>query len=51
MALVGKEVDLSYTYDHLGESGTILQEIAAGSHPFSQVKTPRTHSVGCIQSM
>lgn len=38
MALVGKEVDLSYTYDHLGDSAKILQEIASGTHPFSQVK-------------
>uniref|UniRef100_A0A3Q1AWX5 NADH-ubiquinone oxidoreductase 75 kDa subunit, mitochondrial n=1 Tax=Amphiprion ocellaris TaxID=80972 RepID=A0A3Q1AWX5_AMPOC len=37
VALVGKEVDLSYTYDHLGESAKILQEIASGTHPFSQV--------------
>lgn len=44
MAVVGKEVDLSYTYDHLGESATILQEIASGTHPFSQV-TPLAFSV------
>ena len=37
VALVGKEVDLSYTYDHLGESTKTLQEIASGAHPFSQV--------------
>lgn len=37
VALVGREVDLSYTYDHLGESAKTLQEIAAGTHPFSQV--------------
>lgn len=37
VALVGKEVDLSYTYDHLGESAKILQELASGTHPFSQV--------------
>lgn len=37
MALLGKEVDLSYTYDHLGDSPKILQEIASGTHPFSQV--------------
>lgn len=38
MALLGKEVDLSYTYDHLGESAMVLQEIASGTHPFSQVR-------------
>lgn len=37
VALLGKEVDLSYTYDHLGESAEILQDIASGSHPFAQV--------------
>lgn len=37
VALLGKEVDLSYTYEHLGDSPKILQEIASGSHPFSQV--------------
>lgn len=37
VALVGKEVDLSYTYNHLGESAKVLQEIASGTHPFSQV--------------
>ncbi|XP_071000720.1 NADH-ubiquinone oxidoreductase 75 kDa subunit, mitochondrial-like [Oncorhynchus clarkii lewisi] len=37
VALVGQEVDLTYTYDHLGESAKVLQEIAAGTHPFSKV--------------
>lgn len=37
MVLVGKEVDLSYTYDHLGDSANILEEIASGTHPFSKV--------------
>lgn len=37
MALVGKEVDLSYTYEHLGESAKMLEEIASGTHPFFQV--------------
>ncbi|XP_007546595.1 NADH-ubiquinone oxidoreductase 75 kDa subunit, mitochondrial isoform X2 [Poecilia formosa] len=37
VALVGKKVDLSYTYDHLGESAKILKEISSGTHPFSQV--------------
>lgn len=38
MALLGEEVDLSYTYDHLGDSAVILQEIASGDHPFAQVR-------------
>ncbi|KAA8588112.1 hypothetical protein FQN60_001306 [Etheostoma spectabile] len=36
VALLGKEVDLSYTYDHLGESAKVLQEIASGTHPCLQ---------------
>ncbi|KAG9277639.1 NADH-ubiquinone oxidoreductase 75 kDa subunit, mitochondrial [Astyanax mexicanus] len=37
VALVGHEVDLSYTYNHLGDSTQVLQEIAAGKHQFCQV--------------
>ncbi|XP_023146073.2 NADH-ubiquinone oxidoreductase 75 kDa subunit, mitochondrial [Amphiprion ocellaris] len=54
VALVGKEVDLSYTYDHLGESAKILQEIASGTHPFSQILAKAKHPVvvagsSCLQ--
>ena len=34
---MGREVDLSYTYNHLGESTKVLQDIAAGKHSFSKV--------------
>uniref|UniRef100_A0A4W5QUF4 Uncharacterized protein n=1 Tax=Hucho hucho TaxID=62062 RepID=A0A4W5QUF4_9TELE len=37
VASVGREVDLTYTYDRLGESAKILREIVAGTHPFSKV--------------
>ncbi|XP_008589877.1 PREDICTED: NADH-ubiquinone oxidoreductase 75 kDa subunit, mitochondrial [Galeopterus variegatus] len=37
VALIGSPVDLTYRYDHLGDSPTVLQDIASGSHPFSQV--------------
>ncbi|XP_030888983.1 NADH-ubiquinone oxidoreductase 75 kDa subunit, mitochondrial [Leptonychotes weddellii] len=37
VALIGSPVDLTYRYDHLGDSPKILQDIAFGSHPFSQV--------------
>lgn len=37
VALVGHNVDLSYSYNHLGESTQVLQEIAAGTHPFCKV--------------
>uniref|UniRef100_A0A667XUG2 NADH-ubiquinone oxidoreductase 75 kDa subunit, mitochondrial n=1 Tax=Myripristis murdjan TaxID=586833 RepID=A0A667XUG2_9TELE len=36
VALVGRSVDLSYTYDHLGEEAAVLQELANGTHPFCQ---------------
>ncbi|XP_047457213.1 NADH-ubiquinone oxidoreductase 75 kDa subunit, mitochondrial-like [Mugil cephalus] len=50
VALVGKEMDLSYTYDHLGESANILQEIASGTHPFSQVLAKAKHPVIVVGS-
>ncbi|KAM7016841.1 NADH-ubiquinone oxidoreductase 75 kDa subunit, mitochondrial [Ammospiza nelsoni] len=37
VALVGSPVDLTYRYEHLGESPQILQEIASGKHSFSKV--------------
>ncbi|KAM9347416.1 NADH-ubiquinone oxidoreductase 75 kDa subunit, mitochondrial-like [Symphorus nematophorus] len=50
VALVGKEVDLSYTYDHLGESAKVLQEIASGTHPFSQDLAKAKHPVVVVGS-
>uniref|UniRef100_A0A8C9Y2H4 NADH-ubiquinone oxidoreductase 75 kDa subunit, mitochondrial n=1 Tax=Sander lucioperca TaxID=283035 RepID=A0A8C9Y2H4_SANLU len=50
VALLGKEVDLSYTYDHLGESAKVLQEIASGTHPFSQVLAKAKHPVVVVGS-
>lgn len=38
VALVGHAVDLSYSYNHLGDSTKILEEIAAGKHPFNKVQ-------------
>lgn len=49
MALLGKEVDLSYTYDHLGESAKVLQEIASGTHPFSQVVSKAIHVISQLE--
>ncbi|XP_064489572.1 NADH-ubiquinone oxidoreductase 75 kDa subunit, mitochondrial-like [Ornithodoros turicata] len=37
VAVVGPKLDLTYEYDHLGDSPTVLQEIADGKHPVSQV--------------
>lgn len=39
-------MDLSYTYDHLGESTQVLQDIANGTHPFCQVTTATTDREG-----
>ncbi len=37
VAMVGHNVDLSYSYDHLGEETSVLKELANGTHPFCQV--------------
>lgn len=50
VALVGKEVDLSYTYDHLGESPKVLQDIVSGNHPFCQVLDKAKHPVVVVGS-
>jgi len=35
VALVGPKIDLTYDYDHLGDTVEVLKQIASGSHPFS----------------
>ncbi|XP_056392418.1 NADH-ubiquinone oxidoreductase 75 kDa subunit, mitochondrial [Hyla sarda] len=37
VAVIGSPVDLTYTYDHLGDSPQIIKDIASGKHPFSKV--------------
>lgn len=37
VAVVGHQVDLSYSYEHLGEETAVLRQLADGSHPFCQV--------------
>ena len=37
IAMVGKETDLTYTYEHLGDSAQVLHDIANGNHPYSDV--------------
>lgn len=34
LAVVGPKVDLTYDYDHLGESAEVLAQLADGSHPY-----------------
>jgi len=36
VAVIGPEVDLTYDYDHLGDSPDILQQLADGTHPFAK---------------
>lgn len=36
VAMVGTATDLTYTYDHLGDTAAVLQEIASGDHPYSE---------------
>ena len=36
VALVGKPVDLTYGYDHLGDSPHVLEEIISGRHPLAK---------------
>lgn len=45
--MVGHQVDLSYTYEHLGEDTAVLKELANGTHPFCQVVT-HTHLVRAV---
>lgn len=45
VALVGSNVDLSYSYEHLGEETAVLKELANGTHPFFQV-THAHHQCG-----
>lgn len=37
IALVGERVDLSYTYDYLGDSAQILEDLLSGKHKYSSV--------------
>ncbi|XP_073397982.1 NADH-ubiquinone oxidoreductase 75 kDa subunit, mitochondrial [Dendrobates tinctorius] len=37
VAVVGSPVDLTYTYDHLGDSPQIIKDIASGKHLFNKV--------------
>ncbi len=36
VAMVGNKVDLTYEYEHLGDSAGVLQDIIDGKHPFSK---------------
>ncbi|XP_063227518.1 NADH-ubiquinone oxidoreductase 75 kDa subunit, mitochondrial [Bacillus rossius redtenbacheri] len=36
VALIGPPVDLTYEYEHLGDSAEVLRQLAAGDHVFAQ---------------
>ncbi|KAL3320649.1 NADH dehydrogenase Fe-S protein subunit 1 ndufs1 [Cichlidogyrus casuarinus] len=36
VALLGQKVDLTYSYDHLGDNVSILNDLIDGKHPFAQ---------------
>uniref|UniRef100_A0A7N8YCR2 NADH-ubiquinone oxidoreductase 75 kDa subunit, mitochondrial n=1 Tax=Mastacembelus armatus TaxID=205130 RepID=A0A7N8YCR2_9TELE len=50
VALVGHSVDLSYSYDHLGEETSVLKELANGTHPFCQVLSAAKRPVVVVGS-
>uniref|UniRef100_A0A672IDX3 NADH-ubiquinone oxidoreductase 75 kDa subunit, mitochondrial n=1 Tax=Salarias fasciatus TaxID=181472 RepID=A0A672IDX3_SALFA len=50
VAVVGHGVDLSYTYDHLGEETSVLKELANGTHPFCQVLSAAKRPVVVVGS-
>ncbi|XP_033105327.1 NADH-ubiquinone oxidoreductase 75 kDa subunit, mitochondrial-like, partial [Anneissia japonica] len=37
VAMVGEKVDLTYTYEHLGDTTDILAQLAKGTHPYNKV--------------
>ncbi|XP_065176922.1 NADH-ubiquinone oxidoreductase 75 kDa subunit, mitochondrial-like [Sycon ciliatum] len=37
VAMIGSKVDLTYDVEHLGDSATVLRDLAQGKHPFSKV--------------
>jgi NADH dehydrogenase (ubiquinone) Fe-S protein 1 len=36
VAVIGPKVDLTYEYQHLGDSSDVLKQLADGSHPFAK---------------
>merc|ERR1712002_1413632 len=50
VAMVGHNVNLSYTYDHLGEETSVLKDLANGTHPFCQVLSAAKRPVVVVGS-
>lgn len=36
LALIGPKIDLSYSYDHLGDDSSLINDITSGKHPISK---------------
>jgi len=36
IAVLGEAIDLTYEYDHLGDSAQVLDDLISGTHPFSE---------------
>ncbi|CAI5638134.1 unnamed protein product [Oreochromis niloticus] len=50
VAMVGHKVDLSYTYDHLGEDTSVLKQLANGTHAFCKVLSAAKRPVVVVGS-
>jgi len=50
LALVGPNVDLTYDYEHLGDSTDVLKQLAAGSHPFCKKLAAATNPIVIVGS-
>merc|ERR1719187_708841 len=50
LALVGPKVDLTYDYEHLGETTDTLKKLADGSHPFSKKLAAASNPVVIVGS-
>lgn len=50
IATVGHKVDLSYTYDHLGEDTSVLKQLANGTHAFCEVLSSAKRPVVVVGS-
>ncbi len=37
VAMIGTQVNLTYEYDHLGDSPSVIEELIKGTHPYSKV--------------
>jgi NADH-quinone oxidoreductase subunit G len=50
IALIGREVDLTYTYDYLGAGPDTLAEVAAGRHAFADILKKAAHPLILVGS-